>query len=211
MRLLWRWGAWGPCVVFRVPFSWVSNSFRINIDRWHWTGSSRPWVLTSALPLDGSDLGQVSYSSLTTSISRWSWDRLLRPFQAVIFYRFVTSCGSYPFLFNAQVLSMQQRRRIGKLHTHISMRLSRVMIPSIAPRPSHLWSICCCAKSCSTRRCTLTWGYEHSGPWSEIFCCGRITWAWRLASYRSSGCHLVGCLRWSGRIRANPRALFLVF
>lgn len=28
------------------------------------------------------------------------------------------------FLFNAQVLSMQQRRRIGKLHTHISMRLS---------------------------------------------------------------------------------------
>ena len=56
----------------------------------------------------------------------------------MIFYGFVTTYGSYPFLFNAQVLSMQQRRRIGKLHTHISMRLSRVMIPSIAPRPSHL-------------------------------------------------------------------------
>lgn len=177
-----------------------------------WTGSSKTWALISALPLDGSDFGQVFYSSLTTSISRWGWDRFLRPFSAVIFYGFVTSYGSYPFLFNAQVLSMQQRRRIGKLHTHISMRLSRVMIPSIAPRPSHLWSICCCAKSCSTRRYTLTWGYELSGPWSKIFCHVRIAWAGRSASYRSSGCHLVGCIRWSGRIKANlEHSSFLVF
>lgn len=133
------------------------------------------------------------------------------PFQLWYFMVLLLHMVLNPFLFNAQVLSMQQRRRIGKLHTHISMRLSRVMIPSIAPRPSHLWSICCCAKSCWTRRCMLTWGYEHSGPWSEIFCRGRITWAGRLASYRSSGCHLVGYLRWSGRIRTNPRALFLVF
>lgn len=81
------------------------------------------------------------------------------------------------FLFNLQVLSMQQRRRIGKLHTHISMRHLRVMTPSIAPRPSHLWSTCYCAKSCSTRRCTLTLGYENSSASTKFFCHGEMAWA----------------------------------
>lgn len=162
-----------PYAVSRIPFCWVSNSFGINIGKVTWTGRPKTWVLIPALPLDGSDFGQVLYSFLTSSVSRWGWDRFLRPFPAVTFYGSIISYGSYSFLFNAQVLSMQQRRRIGKLHTHISMRHLRVMTPSIAPRPSHLWSTCCCAKSCSTRRCTLTLGYENSGPSSKIFCHSR--------------------------------------